>query len=206
VLVDDELVAALEDVEERDGPVLAGHLDRAVDLDHRQPPARRRDRVALARVRLLAHQQLVARGLPRGLADHRRPARACGGLVMRGRGHRVLLVVGRSPLQTRGRAGTHRCAPAAQGRVYNGGMSATLDELTEDPHPALARLRASAPVAWVGALDGFLVTRRDLVLSVLRDDATFTVDDPRFSTARVVGPSMLARASRRGCARRRDGS
>ena len=72
-------------------------------------------------------------------------------------------------------------------------MSATLDDLTDDPHPVLARLRASAPVTWVGALDGFLVTRRDLVLSVLRDDATFTVDDPRFSTARVVGPSMLSR-------------
>ena len=27
----------------------------------------------------------------------------------------------------------------------------------------------------------------------MRDDATFTVDDPRFSTARVVGPSMLSR-------------
>ncbi len=33
---------------------------------------------------------------------------------------------------------------------------------------------------------------RDLVLQVLRDDETFTVDDPRFSTAVVVGPSMLS--------------
>ena len=41
-------------------------------------------------------------------------------------------------------------------------------------------------------LDGWLVTRRDLALQVMRDPATFTVDDPRFSTARIVGPSMLS--------------
>ena len=28
--------------------------------------------------------------------------------------------------------------------------------------------------------------------SVMRDADTFTVDDPRFSTAQVVGPSMLS--------------
>ena len=47
-------------------------------------------------------------------------------------------------------------------------------------------------MAWVPALGAWLVTRRDLALAVLRADATFTVDDPRFSTARVVGPSMLS--------------
>jgi cytochrome P450 len=41
-------------------------------------------------------------------------------------------------------------------------------------------------------LDGWLVTRYDLAIRVLRDSAAFTVDDPRFSTARVVGPSMLS--------------
>ena len=44
----------------------------------------------------------------------------------------------------------------------------------------------------VPELDGWLVTRRDLALSVMRDAETFTVDDPRFSTAQVVGPSMLS--------------
>src|SRR5699024_8242368 len=38
----------------------------------------------------------------------------------------------------------------------------------------------------------WLVTRHDLCTAVLRDPATFTVDDPRFSTARVVGASMLS--------------
>ena len=42
------------------------------------------------------------------------------------------------------------------------------------------------------ALDGWLVTRRDLCIEVMRDAVTFTVDDPRFSTAQVVGPSMLS--------------
>jgi cytochrome P450 len=68
----------------------------------------------------------------------------------------------------------------------------TLDDLTGDPHPVLARLRASEPVSWVPVLDGWLVTGHALAQRVMRDAATFTVDDPRFSTATVVGPSMLS--------------
>jgi cytochrome P450 len=65
-------------------------------------------------------------------------------------------------------------------------------QLDLDPHPVLARLREHEPVSWVRALDGWLVTRHDLALEVMRDAGTFTVDDPRFSTARVIGPSMLS--------------
>jgi cytochrome P450 len=72
------------------------------------------------------------------------------------------------------------------------GQAATLRELDEDPHPLLARLRATEPVTWLAALGGWLVTRYTLAVRVVRDPATFTVDDPRFSTARVVGPSMLS--------------
>jgi cytochrome P450 len=68
----------------------------------------------------------------------------------------------------------------------------TLDELAGNPHPHLARLRARSPVAWVPALGGHLVTGRAAAVEVLRDPATFTVDDERFSTARVVGQSMLS--------------
>ncbi|HEY2281869.1 MAG TPA: cytochrome P450 [Streptosporangiaceae bacterium] len=68
----------------------------------------------------------------------------------------------------------------------------TLSELEQDPHAALARLRARSPVAWVPALDGWLVTGYEQAVAVMRDSRTFTVDDPRFSTARVVGPSMLS--------------
>jgi cytochrome P450 len=70
--------------------------------------------------------------------------------------------------------------------------SVTLAELESDPHPALARLRATAPACWVPVLGAWLVTGYDLAVEVLRDSRTFTVDDPRFSTAKVVGASMLS--------------
>jgi cytochrome P450 len=73
------------------------------------------------------------------------------------------------------------------------GAAATLEELEADPHPLLARLRSAEPVSWVAVLNAWLVTRRDLALQVMRDDEAFTVDDPRFSTGQVVGPSMLTR-------------
>ena len=72
------------------------------------------------------------------------------------------------------------------------GAAVTLAQLDDDPHPVLAQLREHEPVSWLPALDGWLVTRRDLALAVMRDSETFTVDDPRFSTAQVVGPSMLS--------------
>ena len=73
------------------------------------------------------------------------------------------------------------------------GAAVTLEQLELDPHPVLARLRAREPVAWIPALNGWLVTGRDLALRVMRDAVTYTVDDPRFSTGQVVGPSMLTR-------------
>lgn len=72
------------------------------------------------------------------------------------------------------------------------GASATLAELTANPHPLLARLRATEPVSWLPVLDGWLVTGYAQAQQVMRDATTFTVDDPRFSTATVVGPSMLS--------------
>jgi cytochrome P450 len=72
------------------------------------------------------------------------------------------------------------------------GDGASLEQFEADPHPLLARLREEEPVSWVPVLGTWLVTRRDLVLEAMRDAATFTVDDPRFSTAQVIGPSMLS--------------
>jgi cytochrome P450 len=72
------------------------------------------------------------------------------------------------------------------------GAGVTLRDLDGDPHPLLRRLRAREPVSWLPALGGWLVTSRAEALRVLRDSQTFTVDDPRFSTARVIGPSMLS--------------
>jgi len=72
------------------------------------------------------------------------------------------------------------------------GATVTLEQLEQDPHPVLAELRARDPVSWLPALQGWLVARHDLATTVMRDSQTFTVDDPRFSTAQVVGPSMLS--------------
>jgi cytochrome P450 len=71
-------------------------------------------------------------------------------------------------------------------------LTLSADDLAGEPHPHLARLRAASPVASVPAVGGYLVTGRAAAVEVLRDPDTFTVDDPRFSTARVVGPSMLS--------------
>lgn len=75
---------------------------------------------------------------------------------------------------------------------FPAGASITLDQLAGDCHPHLARLRSSEPVSWIPALGGWLVTGRHQAIEVMRDSETFTVDDPRFSTARVIGPSMLS--------------
>ena len=72
------------------------------------------------------------------------------------------------------------------------GAAVTMRDLDGELHPLLRRLREREPVSWLPVLGGWLVTRRDLALRVLRDTGTFTVDDPRFSTARVIGPSMLS--------------
>lgn len=65
-------------------------------------------------------------------------------------------------------------------------------ELTADPHPVLHRLREAGPVSWISALDAWLVTGHEHSVEVLLDPDTFTVDDPRFSTQQVIGPSMLS--------------
>src|SRR5690349_21790967 len=71
------------------------------------------------------------------------------------------------------------------------GAAVTVEQLEGDPHALLARLRESEPVSWLPALGAWLVTRRDLALTAMRNPERFTVDDPRFSTGQVVGPSML---------------
>jgi cytochrome P450 len=82
--------------------------------------------------------------------------------------------------------------PAPRPDLFPLGAAVSLADLDHDPHPWLARLRDTEPVSWLPALSGWLVTRHDLAVGVMRDSTTFTVDDPRFTTARVVGPSMLS--------------
>jgi len=72
------------------------------------------------------------------------------------------------------------------------GAATTLAQLEGDVHPVLHRLRADEPISWLPAINGWLITRRDLAIEVMRDAKTFTVDHPNFSTGQVVGPSMLS--------------
>jgi cytochrome P450 len=68
----------------------------------------------------------------------------------------------------------------------------TLARLTNAHHEAIEELRAHGPVVWVEALGAWMVLDRALAIDVLRDAERFTVDDPRFATAQVVGSSMLS--------------
>ena len=72
------------------------------------------------------------------------------------------------------------------------GASLSLAELENEVHPVLHRLRTQEPVSWLPSLQAWLVTRYDLASEVMRDAKTYTVDHPGFSTAQVVGPSMLS--------------
>lgn len=77
-------------------------------------------------------------------------------------------------------------------RQFRLGAEVRLDELEGDVHRVLAALRPTEPVSWIPALSGWLVIGRAEALQVMRDPSTFTVDDPRFSTGQVIGPSMLS--------------
>ena len=84
-VVDDELVAPVEEVDERDRSFGADDLGASVDLDHGEPPTGRRDRVALAGVGLLSYQQLIVCRLPCRQVDDRRlapPSRLVSGGVV----------------------------------------------------------------------------------------------------------------------------
>jgi cytochrome P450 len=76
--------------------------------------------------------------------------------------------------------------------MASGGALPTLEMLTGNPHEALAALRKRGPIGWVDALGGWMVVGHALAVEVMRDAGTFTVDDARFSTSRIVGTSMLS--------------
>ncbi len=61
-----------------------------------------------------------------------------------------------------------------------------------DFHDRIEQLRANGPVAWDDEVSAWVVTDYELVVECMRDATRFTVDDPRFSTAQIVGPSMLS--------------
>ena len=68
----------------------------------------------------------------------------------------------------------------------------SIAELTRDPHPVWARLRRHGDVVRVEELGGWVTLSRAATVRVMRDARTFTVEDSRFSTGRIVGASMLS--------------
>ena len=76
-------------------------------------------------------------------------------------------------------------------RHFEIGASVTIDELTASPYELLATLREHEPVSWVPALNAWFITRRDFAIDAMSDSEAFTVEDDRFTTAQVLGTSML---------------
>lgn len=69
-----------------------------------------------------------------------------------------------------------------------------LERLGDDPYPALHALRRDSPVAAArsGGAPMWLLTRRDDVLSVLRDPETFSTDHPASPIHDTFGAQMLS--------------
>ena len=74
---------------------------------------------------------------------------------------------------------------------YPLGAGIRLDALASDPYPALAELRRQEPVSWVPETGMWFVTRRDDVLTVLRDPETFTTDTPESTIRDIFGAHMM---------------
>lgn len=71
------------------------------------------------------------------------------------------------------------------------GESITLDDLETDPYPVYARLREDEPVAWVPAVELWLVTRFEDVQHVDQTPDTFTAETDPSTLNRTMGKNML---------------
>jgi len=71
------------------------------------------------------------------------------------------------------------------------GESITLAELERDPYPIYARLRREEPVAWVPAVQLWLVTRFDDVRHVDMNPGVFTAETVPSTLNRTMGHNML---------------
>jgi cytochrome P450 len=71
------------------------------------------------------------------------------------------------------------------------GESITLDDLETDPYPIYARLREREPVAWVPAVELWLVTRFEDVQHVDQTPDVFTAETDPSTLNRTMGKNML---------------
>ena len=67
-----------------------------------------------------------------------------------------------------------------------------LAELAQDPYPHYRQLQAHEPVSWVGETQQWYVTRREDILTVLYDTATYTVASPHSLLRDTIGEMMLS--------------
>ncbi len=71
--------------------------------------------------------------------------------------------------------------------------SITLALLHHNPYPTFQRLLAEEPVAWAEALGMWLVTRREDVIGILKDPATYTNQSEHSLIEDTLGPMMLSK-------------
>src|SRR5262245_31844971 len=69
--------------------------------------------------------------------------------------------------------------------------SITVEQLEADPYPIYARLRAEEPVAWVPAVQCWLVTRNAEVEFVTKRTEHFTSESPQSPVDRYFGGRTL---------------
>lgn len=72
------------------------------------------------------------------------------------------------------------------------GHQIDLETLNHDPYPFFQRLLADEPVSWVAATDMWYVARRQDVIHVLNDAATYTVASPDNLIGDTFGACMLS--------------
>jgi len=67
--------------------------------------------------------------------------------------------------------------------------------LAHDPYPVFQEMMTDAPVCWVPSFDLWMITRREDVIAILKDSATFTMN-PKKARANpmedIFGPMMLS--------------
>src|SRR6476469_4041806 len=66
-----------------------------------------------------------------------------------------------------------------------------LDGDGPDPYPVFARMRREAPVAWVPAINAFVVTRWDDVTRALEDEQFFGPRFAEMSSSAIYGRTIL---------------
>ena len=71
------------------------------------------------------------------------------------------------------------------------GAEVRLADLDVDPYPILARLRRDEPVSWVPEVGMWFVTRRAIIVDVLRDPSRFTTDAERSTIRDIFGMATL---------------